>query len=227
MTGAGLLRVRTPAGRRLAWAGLFGLFLVSWPPAEWLFSRSLEARYLAGARLWPSNIQAIAVLGSSSDRPRPERPYALPDYETFTRIEHTAWIYRTRGPLPVLACEGSTSDWSRPVMPDLLRRAGIPADMIWVETQSHSTHENAVFGAAILRRYGIRRVALVVDAQSMPRAAACFRKANIDIFPVPMDFRTFGNWRDELIPSAGSLRRNETTLHELAGSAWYWLRGWI
>jgi uncharacterized SAM-binding protein YcdF (DUF218 family) len=219
--------VRRRAGRRLAWAGLLGLFLASWPPMDWLFSFPLEGRYPAMPPQLPGNIQAIAVLGSSSDPPNHEHPYAVPDYNTLKRIEHAAWLYRKSGPLPVLACEGSNPHQSRAVMPDLLRRAGVPPEMIWLESRSRSTHENAVFGAAILHEHGIQRIALVVDGQSMPRAAACFRKANIDVFPAPMDLRSLGNWRDELFPSADALHRNEVTLHELVGTAWYWLRGWI
>lgn len=112
-------------------------------------------------------------------------------------------------------------------MRDLLIRGGIPSDMIWAETQSHSTHENALYAAQILRQHGVRRIALIVDAQSMPRAEACFRRQGMDVFPAPSEFRTLGNWNEELLPRWTALRRNEVTLHELLGLVWYRVRGWV
>jgi uncharacterized SAM-binding protein YcdF (DUF218 family) len=112
-------------------------------------------------------------------------------------------------------------------MRELLRRAGVPESAIWSDPLSHSTHEHAVNGAKILRSRGIRRIALVVEAQSMLRAEACFRKEGLSVVPAANDFRTFGPWRNELIPNWQTIRRNEITLHEALGLAWYRLRGWI
>jgi uncharacterized SAM-binding protein YcdF (DUF218 family) len=112
-------------------------------------------------------------------------------------------------------------------MRGLLENSGVPAANIWVEERSRSTHENALFGAEILQQHGITSVALVVNATSMPRAAACLRKAGIRVAPAASGCREFANFRDELIPSWKAIRKNESTLHEIGGLAWYWLRGWI
>jgi uncharacterized SAM-binding protein YcdF (DUF218 family) len=112
-------------------------------------------------------------------------------------------------------------------MREILLGNGVPANMIWTEDLSESTHENALYTAAILRQRGISRVALVVDAVRMPRAAACLQRLGIDVAPAPSDFRTFGPRRDELLPSWKAIQRNESTLHESVGLLWYRLRGWI
>jgi uncharacterized SAM-binding protein YcdF (DUF218 family) len=112
-------------------------------------------------------------------------------------------------------------------MRELLLEEGVPEHMIWTEDRSHSTHQNALYGAAILRQHGVQNIALVVEARSMPRAAACFRKEGLTVIPAPNDFRTWGPLRDELVPNWKALRRNEITLHEMVGMAWYRLRGWI
>jgi uncharacterized SAM-binding protein YcdF (DUF218 family) len=223
---AGLLTVRRSKGRKLALLGVFGLLLISWPPADWLLGLPLEARYPVRAFEAPAGIQAIVVLGSAVRPPSQERPYPVPDLDTFRRCEHAAWIYRRWGPLPVLACEGRQRNGVR-MMSDLLRRAGVPENMIWVENQSRSTHENALYGAQILQEHGVKRIALVVEAQSMLRAAACFRKEGFDVTPAPTSFRTFSSLPDELIPNADAIRRNEITLHEMVGLLWYRWRGWI
>jgi uncharacterized SAM-binding protein YcdF (DUF218 family) len=174
--------------------------------------------------------EAIVVLGSSVERPVVERPYPSPDEQTYRRSQFAAWLHKEWKPLPVLACGGSYQTREQPVaetMRMLLQQAGVPNEKIWTEEHSRSTHENAVLGAEILRRHGVTAIALVVDASSMLRAEACFRKAGITVVPAPSEFREFGPLRAELLPNWEAIRRNETTLHETLGLAWYWLHGWI
>jgi uncharacterized SAM-binding protein YcdF (DUF218 family) len=210
-------------------AGLLGFVLLSWPPADWLFSRPLESRYERRPLPITPIPGAIVVFGSSVDPPRRETPYPLPDYDTFLRCEQAAWLHRQWPAVPVIACGGG-GRWPRPPvaveMRELLLRAGVPPGLIWTEENSRSTYENALFATEILRKNGITKVALVVDAASMPRAAACLRKQGIQVLPSPCDFRVFGKpYLDEFMPNWKAVRRNERTLHELVGLAWYWLRG--
>ena len=224
----GLLAIRFPRGKYVALSGILGLLLISWPPVEWLLSKSLEAGYPTRPFQAPPDLQAIVVLGSSVESPQRDRPYPLPDSETFQRCEHAAWIYKHWGPLPVVACQGQQKGAAeKQVMRELLRRAGVDQNLIWEESRSRSTHDNAVIGAQILREHGLQRIALVVDALSMPRAAGCFRKQGIEVTPAPCDLRTWGPPGQEILPSWRSIRRNEITLHEWLGLAWYRLLGWI
>lgn len=228
ITLVGLLAVKPSKGRTIALAGALGLLLISWPPVEWLLTRPLEAQYPLRPFQPPLGLQAIVVLGSSVDPPKPERPYPRPDWPSYDRSEYAAWIYRRWGPLPVLVCEGNQKyPANRHILRILLVRAGVDEKLIWEEEQSGSTRYNAYFGGMVLRAHGVKHIALVVDAQSMPRAASCFRKEGFDVTPAPMDFRTWGPLRDELLPSWKAIRRNEIALHEWIGLALYHLRGWI
>jgi uncharacterized SAM-binding protein YcdF (DUF218 family) len=212
---------------RLGWAALIGFFLVSWPPVEWLLSRPLEAPYPVRPVQIPAGVQAIVVLSSAVEEPTPERPFPLPDHETFARCEFAAWIERQRPELPVLASGGGVQTPSLSAsMREQLRRAGVPDAQIWTEDRSRNTYESAVYSAQILRRRGVQRVALVVDARSMWRAAACFRRQGIEVSPAPWAFR---RWKGvaELLPGWRSILGNERTLHELTGILWYRLHGWI
>jgi uncharacterized SAM-binding protein YcdF (DUF218 family) len=217
----------SPKRKYLSISGVLAILLISWPPLDWLMALPLVARYPVRPFEAVPGTQAIVVLGSAVTPPQYERPYPRPDTETFNRCEHAAWIYRERVSVPVLACEGRQRGARAAAMRDLLRRGGIPEIAIWVEHQSLSTHENALYGASILREHGIQRIVLVVDAQSMLRASACFRKLGFDVMPAPSDFRTLGPWKAELLPQWSAVRRNEITLHEVLGLAWYRLRGWI
>jgi len=219
--------VRLRRGRYGALVAAFLLlFLASWPPADWLFSRPLEARY--PIRPFASEpIEAIVVLAASVEPAHYERPFVLPGPGTVERCAYAAWIHQRLPNLPVLACGGGTPLPASRAMAELLREKGIPESLIWTEERSTSTYQNALFGAQALKSHGIRRVALVVDAKSMPRAEACFRKQGITVAPAPSSFTQLGRNTDDLLPGWSAIRRNEETLHETLGLAWYWLRGWI
>ncbi len=68
-------------------------------------------------------------------------------------------------------------------MRELLRQEGVPDSQIWTEDHSHTTHENAVYSAELLRRNGITQIVLITDAQSMLRAELCFRKEHLTVIP--------------------------------------------
>ncbi len=223
------VRLRRGKGHRWLAGATIALFVLSWPPAAWLLARPLEGGY---SRVpFPSGpVDAIVVLSSSVIAKEPERPYLLPDFDTFRRCEHAAWLFRSWRSVPILASGGADmpgAKASSATMREYLMRAGVPDGMIWTEERSHSTYENAVYSAQLLHAHGISRIALVVDARSMPRAAACFRKQGIGVAPAPCRFRDIAaNWRD-WIPSWRSIGENELTLHESVGFAWYWLHGWV
>ena len=188
---AGLVRRR----RALATIGILGFLFVSWPPVDWLLARPLEARY-SGRLLPASGAQAIVVLLSAVQMPRSNRPYPVPDQATFERGEYAAWLYHHWRHLPVLVCGGPERAGGRPTstaMREMLEREGIPETTIWTEERSRSTHENAAYGAEVLRSHGISTIALVVEAQSMLGAEACFRKQGITVVPAASGYREWGS----------------------------------
>jgi uncharacterized SAM-binding protein YcdF (DUF218 family) len=226
---AGLIRIRYGGRFGLAATGLVSLFVLTWPPMDWLLSRPLEARYPVEP-FPPDSAQALVVLSSSFLPPRYARPYVISDKEGYRRCEHAAWLYRHWRRVPVLASGGPQTKGTLPLsalMRDLLRRAGVDDADILTEDASRSTRENAVNSAAILKQHGLVKVALIVEAFAMPRAAAAFRHEGIDVVPAPCSFRTFDASSDDFLPTWKSLERNEGTVHEVLGLAWYRLRGWI
>jgi uncharacterized SAM-binding protein YcdF (DUF218 family) len=225
---AGLFR--RPWRTRLIAAGAVGFILVTWPPLEWLASRPLESAYPVRPFRGPADFDAIVVFAENVEPPIYERPYPLAGKGTAERCEYAAWIYRTVKAAPVVAC----GSWVQPRFPpfaetmrDLLQRAGVPEDRIWLDIHSHDTHQNAAGAAAILRQHGMRRVVLVVDARSMPRASGCLRKEGIDVVPAPSHFRSWGPLREELFPDWRAIKGNDDTIHELLGLAWYRYHGWL
>lgn len=178
---------RSRFGRVILTSAILLLFLISWPPFEWAAAQMLESRYRRGVPPAES-ADAIVVLASSVDPPRAGRPIWIPDRESWERAEYAAWLHRNWRSLPVLACGGTHASNLRSfatVEQELLQRAGVPPDQIWVEERSRSTHKNATYGAEILRSKGVRSIALVVEARSMPRAEACFRREGFRVLAAP------------------------------------------
>src|SRR5438876_865424 len=96
----GLARLRSCRGSLLPILAVTVLSLICWPPVDWLLSRPFEARY--PIRPLPSTrAQAIVVLSSAVSPPIYERPYPLPDAETYQRCAFAAWLHRHWEPLPV------------------------------------------------------------------------------------------------------------------------------
>ena len=225
------LRLPKGRGRRSVILAMVGLVLVSWPPLDWLFSRPLEAWYPIRP-LPAASADAIVVLSSTVDTPHYERPFPLAGQDTYSRCRFAAWLHQNWKPLPILACGGvgdRTGHWPAFAvsMREVLTSVGVPDSSIWTEERSLTTYENALYGAEILRNHGVSRIVLVVEAQSMVRAAACFRKQGIAVVPAPNDFEQLGPLSDEVWLSWKAVRRNEITLHEMLGLVWYKLNGWI
>jgi uncharacterized SAM-binding protein YcdF (DUF218 family) len=225
----GIIRLRHRRGRVFLTCAVAGLFAVSWPPLEWAVSRLLEFRY--PMQPLPSGpADAIVVLSAGIDRPY-GRPYSVLDAGTYERCIFASWLYKQWRGVPVLACGGRQEDSEgepfSATMRDSLQQAGIPGSMIWTEERSRSTYENAVYGAEILRSHGVRTIALVVEARSMPRAEACFRRQGFRVMPAPSSFDKPPLSLKDWIPDWRTIGRNEATLHELAGLAWYKFRGRI
>ncbi len=237
----GVARLKTCPKRWLPLIAIFALALITWPPVTVLLSQPLEGRYPIRPFDTRQNYGAIVVLAGSVSPPQFERPYYLPDDDSFHRCLYAAWVYgqklytetpygqkpSSQKPVRVLVCGGSPRKKERPyaeTMRETLLRLNVPEEAILMEDQSHSTHENALYGARLLRQYGISRIALVTDAASMPRAAACFTREQITVIPAPSDFFEPQN---RILPSWQALRQDELILHESLGLAWYRLRGWI
>jgi len=230
LVGCALAWGRRGAGHRpwLETLSLAAIWFLSMESGAWLLARPLEARYSRNP--YPqATADAIVVLAGTVIPPSTGRPYPLPAEDTYRRVEHAVWLYRYWKPLPILVCGGPTVNTPpyAAVMKRLLEIEGVPRDQIWVESQSQNTHENAMFGAVVLRQHGAARVALVAEATAMLRAQLSFEKQGIAVVPVPL-------WRNHLtleytdyIPGWRGIRLNSDTLHEAIGLVYYRTRGWI
>lgn len=206
---------------------ILGIVLLSLNPVAWLLSRPLEMWY-DEKPIPETTVEAIVVLAGAVDSPKPNRPYPLAANDTYIRLQHAAWLFKHWISRPILVCGGGRDNASySQAGRHLLEAEGIPPNLIWSEARSLSTYENALYGSQILREHGVSRIALVIDASSMARAAAAFRKQGITVVPAPFRFYDLDLSVEDILPNWRAIQANGETAHELVGLLWYRLRGWI
>jgi uncharacterized SAM-binding protein YcdF (DUF218 family) len=90
----------------------------------------------------------------------------------------------------------------------------------WAEDRSRTTHENALYSAAILKSAGIQRVMLVAHSFDMLRARAEFDAVGIKTYPAPTGIRSpsSAEWTD-FLPSMAGLRESYFAVYEIVANA--------
>lgn len=138
------------------------------------------------------DVQAIVVLGAGVWADPPEYRTPQPSESALVRLRYAARLARESGkPLAFAGgvgwggVDGAESEGT--VARRMLQEDyGLPVR--WLDDRSRDTAENAERMAQLLRRDGVRRIALVTDAIHMPRAAAAFRRVGFEVVPAPTDF---------------------------------------
>lgn len=233
LAAAGVMRRNGRRSGFLTGLVLAGLFLWSWEPITWLLSGSLEWRYPIHQQP-AGDAEAIVVLSGSAYAQDASVPEDLPGENTYVRSSYASWLHKNWRALPIVVSGGAIAGPLHPaVLADVMRRVlteqGVPASMIWTESQSHSTYENAIYSAELLRGKGIHRIVLVTEAYHMLRAEKAFRHQGLTVVPAPCCYRYIqfdGDWR-LLLPRVASMDRNDLILHEWVGLLWYWVSGKI
>lgn len=156
---------------------------------------------------------AIVALGASVVGP------CVPNLNSFRRVALAAQLWR-EGRAPFILFAGGPHEQSCKVsqaMANLARLMGVPDTAIRVETESRSTHENAVASAGLLRALGLRRIVAVTDRLHMRRAQAVFQRlgftverASVPIYEGHPDNVSMLYWGTR----------------EMIANTYYWMRGW-
>lgn len=106
-----------------------------------------------------------------------------------------------------------------------------------LNTQVHSlgacsdTHDEALKVADLMKQRGLKRLLLVTSANHMPRAAATFSKAGVQVTAVPCNYHSSLNRVGDLHwfhwPSHHGFEIFSFWIHEVIGHYVYRWRGWI
>lgn len=201
-------------------------------------ARSLEWRYLPPEQI--PQAEVIVVLGGGTE----PALYPRLDVEVNSagdRVIAAAQLYK-QGKAPVILLSGGYITWldesqSSPAeeMAALLEMMGVPADALWLESESQNTYENAVFSRQVLEEKEINNIILITSAMHMPRAVGLFEKQGLGVIPVPVDYSIIQAKTGEsalvkimkFLPNAGSLAVTTNALKEYLGIFTYRLQGWL
>ena len=213
--GLALLGRFPRAGRALAAAGVAGLLVIATPIAGDLLGRLLERSPVFDASR-ERDVQAIVILGGGVRRDAAEYGGDTLGVLTLERVRYGARLARATG-LPVMVSGGSVLGGApEAVLMRTVLETEFGVRVRWVEARSHNTRENAAYSASILRRDGVRRIAVVTHGFDLPRAKAEFAAEGIDV--VGAATRIGGRHElsaQDFVPSLGGLEHSYYVIYEI------------
>ncbi len=224
---AGLLTRKRPAGAWLVAAAGAVLWVFSAEPVANALSRHAEAGVRSTLR--PEVIyDAAIVLGGGIDPAASKGSGGIELNAAGDRVVAGYELFRS-GRVRNLLLSAGGPESGEPVEADwgasLYLRLGVPADRVVLERESRNTRENAERSALVVRERGWKTLLLVTSAMHMPRAAAAFRKAGLEVDLLPVD-RRYGAKDGSWLPRVESLERSSAALRELAGRLVYRAAGY-
>jgi len=201
---------------------LFSLPIVSRNMVQWYeHMPALDETRIEGAG-------AIVIVGGGRYRGAPEYGGDTISRFALERIRYGAYLQR-KTKLPILVSGGNVYSTETIAEGELMQQV-LEKDFLvvprWVENQSRTTYENAVFSQTMLSRENIKHIILVTHALHMPRAREAFAQAGFSVTPAPMGYHTTppDPWLVSLIPQADSLELVSSLFNEWIGQLWYRLR---
>lgn len=220
-----LLARRNRTGAALLGLGVLWLGLCASPNFALWLQRGLTGAYPPTAAGDYPQADAIVVLGGGAIPDTAQDWDSDPADTEATRVGFGLQLYRA-GRAPHVVLSGGHGAANH--MAIELRGQGVPDGALVTETRSATTHQNALYSAAILRREGWHRVLLVTSPMHMARAAASFRRQGLQVIEAPSTGHEAGyhrvqpGWR----PRRTALWLSSRSLHEYIGLWMYRLRGW-
>ena len=169
------------------------------------------------------NAQAIVLLGGGVSNNADEyNTNAISSPDTFVRIRYAAYLAKRMPKLPLFLSGGAidTRDSEASLMKKSLRTEFDVQNRIFLEPDSKTTRENAIYTARLLQQYGFSKIVLITSASHMLRASALFSKNGINVIAAPTGFYSLGYYRLNIlwfIPTANAMATSYSILHELMG----------
>jgi len=144
-------------------------------------------------------------------------------WSSYLRTTYAWWTFRDGGFREVVVSGGAIAS-TAPVakaMGEFLKFQGVPPEAVHLETQSHSTRENALYSVLLLKNLPGRKVLLTSDYHAF-RARRAFAKAGIEVsvLPVPDVLKRSGRWLSRWSCFI-------ELLEETVKIGYYCARGWI
>jgi uncharacterized SAM-binding protein YcdF (DUF218 family) len=183
----------------------------------------------------PKEAQAIVVLSAGRHSHAREYGGDTVDELTLERIRYGAYLKRLTGlPLYVTGGRAEHETESMAQLMERVLRDELGSPVAAVESESHTTWENALFTKPLLVRDGVRHILLVSHAWHLPRGVEAFERVGIAVTPAPTAFSyrppPVGDGSTQLLdwlPQPGAFMGSYYAIHEHLGRVFYQIRAWI
>ena len=217
-------------GRWLVLTGFLLLYLLSIRPVSDALIRPLESNFPPFRSRSPLNsANSIVVLtGGTVDlawlgiSPEPSR-------ESLSRLIYGVTLYKQNWGINIVISGGSGDPDKKNIpeadaMKDVAVALGVSAKDILIERGSMNTIESV---KALKRFVGEKKIILVTSAYHMKRAAAMFKKMEMNVVPAPTDYMSEQKKVSlySLIPTAKHLLTSSTAFYEYISFIWYKING--
>ena len=207
--------------------GVAGLYIMSLPITVEYAARALETEMPLTQAQWPSLNQqadAIVILGGGREVNDPAWQGDQPSLMAMQRLRYGARLAKATN-LPVLVSGGlhfGQPPSEAQIMADSLAE-DFDITARWLEGESRTTWENALYTAKILQTEGIQRVLLVTDAWHMPRSRWSYEQLGFSVTSAPVGFLSGANSRplNGWMPESKALWQNTALLNEAIGALLY------
>jgi uncharacterized SAM-binding protein YcdF (DUF218 family) len=131
----------------------------------------------------------------------------------------------TTGGLPDARGESQSIDQAEAAIMALVLKNEYGLSVKWIEDQSHTTQENAVYSAKLLKAEGVDHIYLVTQFWHMPRAQKIFEKQGFQVFPIAQGYQASQRYTPlDFYPSAHGMTLTRQIWHESLGAVWYAIR---
>lgn len=223
-----LIRKRWPKTAMASFIiGISGLYIMSLPITVEYAARALETEAALAPEHWSrlkQQADAIVILGGGREVNDPAWQSDQPSLMAMQRVRYAARLAKA-SQLPILVSGGL--HYGQPpseaqIMADSLQQDfGVTAR--WLEGDSRTTWENALYTAQMLQAEGIQRVVLVTDAWHMPRSRWSYEQFGFEVISAPVGFLSGANGRplNGWLPESKAIWQNTALLNEAIGSFIY------
>ena len=221
VVGSLLIKKNAKLARRIILSCVAVLWLLSTNGfSVWLHNQVIPEYPLVTAKdLRDRSVQAIVVLGGGVVTGLPGGDQQM-SKTSLERLRLGAQLARQSG-LPLAFSGGSgwgakDASLAEADVAEKVLREAFGISLMYKESSSRDTKENASNTWDLLQKEGIQRIALVTSSTHMPRASAEFKKVGFVIVETAMGQPTAAS--EALLqgmPSASSLESSQTILREL------------
>jgi uncharacterized SAM-binding protein YcdF (DUF218 family) len=223
--GLWLSSKKPKSGKSLAVFSTALLWIFSTPAFNVWLSHNLLTQYkpTTAQELKAQGVQAIVVLGGGVETGQPDGIQQLQS-TALDRLRHGIELSLKTG-IPVMVTGGkgwgaeAGSEHEAEISKRVAREA-FQFEILWTESVSRDTQENAFYSKHLLTMQGISKIALVTHSWHMPRSLNAFQKVGFEVTPAPMGF-VADKKVDllSLLPNGGALNSTRTTFKELVAQA--------